>query len=130
MIFVPEMSPFEAMRVFNGKQTATRIRNKVHIPKASFGSLDGSEAGMYNVCESQTQSSPMSEALIVLFLVFEPIGNPFNDPGHIRFHIFRGFALQFNNDLLCVRGPGFIENDLHDLCFIVFLDFFERIAAK
>jgi len=100
IVFVPETSPFEAMRVFNGKQTATRIRNKDHIPKASFGSLDKSEAGMYNVRESQTT---VSKVLIVLFLVFEPIGNPFSDPGDIGFHVFGGFALQFNDDLLGVR---------------------------
>lgn len=44
-VFIPEMSQFETMRVFNAKQTATRIRNEHHILKASFGGLDKSGAG-------------------------------------------------------------------------------------
>jgi hypothetical protein len=63
-------------------------------------------------------------------MLFFPCVDPLVDSDNICLKILSAFALELHNDLCWVGRPGFIKDNLHDLGFIIFLDFLQRIASN
>jgi len=63
-------------------------------------------------------------------MILPPEINPFHKPPHVGLQVLRALAPQLYHDFLGVRGPGFVQNNLHDLCFVIFLDLFQWVPPR